>query len=74
MVDINNNFSVTLNIDTLFILLENYQHAYQRVMLPHIELLIDKNNNIVGHIFRDIPSDMRRELEEGIAASVSYGD
>jgi len=44
------------------------KNATYRLVLPHVELLIDDDNRIVGYIFYDIPTDKQKDLEDSIMA------
>jgi hypothetical protein len=69
IIDSKDDFTVMYGDNKLFFLLERIEQITQRLVLPNIELLLNKSDEIVGYIFYDIPVDKRKDLEEGIVAS-----
>ncbi|MFU1798560.1 hypothetical protein ACM1RC_32265 [Paenibacillus azoreducens] len=71
IIDSKDDFTVMYGDNKLFFLLERIEQITQRLVLPNIELLLNKSDEIVGYIFYDIPVDKRKDLEEGIVASTN---
>ncbi|MCM3171283.1 MULTISPECIES: hypothetical protein [Paenibacillus] len=71
IIDSKDDFKVMYGDNKLFLLLERIEQITQRLVLPNIELLLNKGDEIVGYIFYDIPVDKRKDLEEGIVASTN---
>ncbi|MFP4978677.1 hypothetical protein ACE6ED_24945 [Paenibacillus sp. CN-4] len=71
IIDSKDDFTVMYGDNKLFFLLERIEQITQRLVLPNIELLLNKSDEIVGYIFYDIPVNKRKDLEDGIVASTN---
>ncbi len=70
-IDDNNNFIISIDSDKIFILLDNFKQATERLILPNVELLLDKDDYIVGYILYDIPLENKEDMMAGIVATVT---
>lgn len=61
-----NNFDIMYNGSELFLLPENKNFVVKKICMPNIELLVNKNMDVIGCIFVDIPTNKKSELEESI--------